>query len=244
SNLVEIYFSASDDLDSILASFPQGDENLLNATQMFSGLRLLTQDPWECLISFVCSINCNIPSIKLKIENLSRRFGDEIESGLDCKWYSFPSPRSLARAEKRELLDCKVGFRWKYIKFIAKKVETGDLDLEKLSRLKYQEALSELISEISGNTFGVGPKVADCVLLYALHKTEAFPIDVWILRCLKQYYRDLIKIRNCNSLTPKTYFELSELMREKFGSCAGYAQLFLYAKMRHDAHATQGRSRA
>ena len=182
SELVERYFSIRDDLRADIFTFPTDDSFLASALSKFSGLRLLTQDPWECLISFVCSINCNIPSIKLKIENLSRRFGTRIESRLSDRFYSFPTARALSKAEKNDLLSCKLGFRWKYVKFIAEQVERGTLDLDRIGDLPYKEALNELMSKTSGKTFGVGPKVADCVLLYSFHKTEAFPLDVWIMK--------------------------------------------------------------
>ena len=229
------YFSTDDDLEAIFSTFPP-DETLDSARKQLRGLRLLSQDPWECLISFVCSINCNIPSIRLKIENLSRRYGRKIDTHLNQNAYSFPSAESLAKASKRDLLACRLGFRWKYVKFIAQKVAAGHLDLERLRNVSYYDALPELISESSGKTFGVGPKVADCALLYSLHKTEAFPIDVWILRCLKQFYHDEIEIKDLNSLTPKRYFAASEAMRRRFGKYAGYAQLYLYVKMRGDSN--------
>jgi len=235
SELVQRYFSVEDDLARIFSTVPS-DKTLDSAFKELRGLRLLAQDPWECLISFVCSINCNIPSIRLKIGNLSRRYGRRIDTDLDLKTYSFPSAETLAKASKRDLLECRLGFRWKYVKYIAEKVAKGHLDLERLSSVPYRDAFPELISEISGKTFGVGPKVADCTLLYSLHKTEAFPIDVWILRCLKKFYRDEIEIKNLESLTLKKYLAVSDSMRKKFGRYAGYAQLYLYVKMRSDSN--------
>lgn len=233
TDILERYFSVKDDIDSIFRTFPH-DEILESSRNQLPGLRLLTQDPWECLISFVCSINCNIPSIRLKIENLSRRYGKKLQTDVDIPAYSFPTPESLARATRRDLLDCRLGFRWKYVKFIAKSFTEGRLDLEKLRCLSYHDALANLISKKSGNTFGVGPKVADCTLLYSLHKTEAFPMDIWILRCLDRFYRDEAGRGNLKSLSSKKYFVISENMRKRFGKYAGYAQLYLYVKMRRD----------
>ena len=217
------YFSVDDNLDTIFSTFPP-DATLDSAKHNFAGFASCPKIHGNALISFVCSINCNIPSIRLKIENLSRRYGRKIDTSLNLNAYSFPSAESLARASKRDLLECRLGFRWKYVKFIAKKVATGQLDLERLRGVSYYDAFPELISETSGKTFGVGPKVADCALLYSLHKTEAFPIDVWILRCLRQFYHDEIEIKNLKSLTPKKYFAVSEAMRRRFGKYAGYAQ--------------------
>ena len=228
------YFSVSDDLEMIKRSFPQ-DQFLKGAVIQYRGLRLLTQDPWECLISFVCSINCNIPSIKLKIENLSRRFGTEIKVGSQSVLYTFPTPHSLAKAEKRELMECKTGFRWKYIKFLAERVSSGELDLEGLRTMTYEKATNYLISNKSQKTLGIGPKVADCILLYSYHKLEAFPIDVWINRCIKKLYLDTFRIEDWKSLTGKRYSETSSMLRRHFGSYAGYAQQYLFVRFRGDS---------
>jgi N-glycosylase/DNA lyase len=231
---VRDYFSPNDNLEDVFATFPN-DEMLEYSRKVSPGLRLLNQDPWECLISFVCSINCNIPSIRLKIEKLSRKFGRKIECELDISAYSFPSPESLARATKKDLLSCSLGFRWRYIKFIAKKIVSGDLDLRSLEERDYEYALNYLVSNISGRTLGVGPKVADCTLLYSLQKTEAFPIDVWILRCLRRYYKQEMQIER-SSLSQMNYLAVSRNMRRKFGKYAGYAQLYLYSMMRSSSH--------
>ena len=231
NNLLEEYLSTADDLNTIFRNIPF-DPILDQIRNDLRGLRMLTQDPWECLISFVCSINCNIPSIRMKIENLSNRFGKCIKSDLDLKRHSFPTPEALAKASKRELLACRLGFRWRYVKFIAKQVASGALDLQSLASLPYSAAQNELISNTSGKTQGVGQKVADCALLYAYHKTESFPIDVWMLRCLNRYY---VGLDNSAHLTTKRYTNLSESMRKKFGRYAGYAQLYLYVAMRTNA---------
>ncbi len=229
NDYLESYLSASDDIETIFSQIPQ-DAVLSRARNSLRGLRLLSQDPWECLISFVCSINCNIPSIRIKIENLCRHFGKRIYSDLDVVAYTFPTPESIAVASKEELLACRLGFRWRYVKFIAGQVASGNLDLTRLSTLPYEIAHIELMSSTSGKTQGVGPKVADCALLYSYHRTEAFPIDVWILRCISRYYINELQFPNHLSL--KSYTRISEYMRNKFGRYAGYAQLYLYVAMR------------
>jgi len=229
------YFSLDIDLDSILRSLPK-ESFLDSAIRDYYGLRILRQDPWECLVSFLCSINCNIPSIRTRIENLCRKFGAQIEYRmLDEKYYSFPEPKVLARAEKLELLSCRLGFRWKYVSHVAKKIVSGELELESLSKLSYEQACQELISETSGKTFGVGPKVADCVCLFSLGKLEAFPIDVWMIRCLASNYPSLLEPlrRNVSQLTNNKYQEWSKAMRSHFGRYAGYAQQYLYSKTRN-----------
>lgn len=226
---LESYLSAADDNETIFSQIPQ-DTVLSQARNNLRGLRLLTQDPWECLISFVCSINCNIPSIHIKIENLCRHFGKRIHSDLDLVAYTFPTPESIAKASKEELLACRLGFRWRYVKFIAGQVASGNLDLANISTQPYAIAHNELMSSTSGKTQGIGPKVADCALLYSYHRTEAFPIDVWILRCLSRYYSNDLQYPNHLSLS--SYIRISESMRNKFGRYAGYAQLYLYVAMR------------
>ena len=235
------YFSLSDDFRKVSSTFPS-DEYLRAALQEYPGLRLLAQDPWECLISFVCSINSNIPSIRLKIENLCSRFGKKINRTSRA----FPPPKSLAFSRESDLLECKVGFRWKYIKQISQVVVEGRLDLEGLRKLRYNRALKELVSESSGKTFGVGPKVADCVLLFSLGKFEAFPIDVWMLRCINDHYPDIIQgiLKSGSSqITPAKYYATGDRMREYFGEFAGYAQQYLYMKTRSDG-LTRGKERA
>ncbi len=236
-NSIIDYFSPEHDLDSILGLIPC-DEFLSASIREFPGLRLLTQDPWECLISFVCSINKNIPAIRLAIENLCARFGNPIHSDLG-KFYSFPTPDSLAHSKKPELLACKVGFRWKYIKYIAQKVSSGELDLDSLRLLDYERARTMLVSELSGHTFGVGPKVADCALLFSLQKTEAFPIDIWMIRCIKEHYANSLgmdrSLLKSESLSTKSYAAVSKIMRTHFGEYAGYAQQYLYMKTRSDS---------
>ena len=231
-NLIRRYFSVETDLRRIQTSLPH-DDYLDRALREYWGLRILNQDPWECLISFLCSINCNIPSIRLKIDCLSRRYGERIESRLEGKYHAFPRAEVLARASKTDLLSCRVGFRWKYIKRVATDVIEGRLDLNRISKMRYTNAREELISEISHNTFGVGPKVADCVMLFSLRKLEAFPIDVWMMRCIRHNYSNLAKgLVKEEQISRSAYFSISEIMRKYFGEFAGYAQQYLYVKTR------------
>jgi N-glycosylase/DNA lyase len=234
--LLEDYFSFNDRLDQIISSFPK-DDFLSKAIREFGAIRVLTQNPWECLVSFICSIDSNIPSIRKKIENLCSRFGKKISSDSVRTYYSFPEPKILSRASAKELISCKLGFRWKYVKFVAQRVAEGDLDLESLNRMPYTDAHNRLVSRTSGLTFGVGPKVADCALLFSFHKTEAFPIDVWIRRCLDRNYSNITSLDPVANKTGafKSYYKLSERMRSFFGKYAGYAQQYLYIKTRSEA---------
>ena len=236
TEFVERYFSSSDNEQEIHESFPN-DPYLKKAATRYHGLRILTQDPWECLITFVCSINCNIESIKSKVRNLSQQFGSPIRSDFGL-FHTFPEPDAISKASDIDLIRCKVGFRWKYIKFIARMVSSGELNLDSLNGLDFKEARGRLVSKMSGLTLGVGPKVADCVLLFSFHRMEAFPIDVWMLRCLRENYAPIIeKVYDTekNDMTTSDYYRLSELMRQRFGKYAGYAQQYLYLKIRNDA---------
>ena len=240
------YFSFRDNLHKIHSSFPQ-DQFLSDSIRTYGGLRILTQDPWECLVSFVCSINKNIPGISSMIELLSSRFGEKIIT-LNGPIFSFPTASKLQEASKSELLDCKVGFRWRFIQFISRQVASGKFDLYSLRHKKYDELRNDLISELSGNTLGVGHKVADCVSLFAYHRTEAFPIDVWILRCLKKQYADKFGfgtlLEHRNALTPKLYESVHERALKYFGPYCGYAQQYLYMKIRDDDHAIRSKEKA
>src|SRR5579884_2581287 len=227
-----------------LMIFPKLKRNYLKmihfcaAMEQNSGLRILTQDPWECLISFVCSQNSNIVAIRSMIDKLSRNFGRKLGVHRGITFYSFPEAERLSRAKKRELMSCSVGFRWKYIKFVASKVATGELNLERLTRCDLQEIRNSLMSSVSDLTQGVGHKVADCFALFSAHRTEAFPIDIWILRCIRSrfsYELERAGLSGDFSLTPKRYFMISKLMRRKFGEYSGYAQQYLYSKVRSDS---------
>ncbi len=241
---VQKYFSHCDKLEEIYSSFPE-DPFLEDAINRSYGLKILTQDPWECLISFVCSINKNIPSIKTIIRNLSLRFGRAIVKDSDGSFHTFPRPTDLARATEKELLETGIGFRWRYIKFIAEKVSSGELDLESLRALDFNQARNHLISRISRKTFGVGPKVADCTLLFSLHKTEAFPIDVWIRRCVVKNYSNLfVSQSNQTKIAHLTYEKMSTSMRERFGKYAGYAQQYMYMSMLTERRIIRGKAPA
>ncbi len=242
-DFITSYFSSADDIDKIERSFPDS-QYLSSAVMQFRGLRIITQDPWECLISFVCSINKNIPAISRCIETLCVEFGEKIRSELDREFFAFPDPKRLSQATEAELLSCGVGFRWRYIKYISEKIVSGELDLRVPYALSYENSQKYLISNLSGLTMGVGPKVCDCALLFSYHKLEAFPIDVWMLRCLSSHYTEELKLNSPvpkNGISAKSYDLISAKARGYFGKYAGYAQQYLYMKIRADAIRNRGR---
>ena len=227
TDIVRRYFRLDDDLRMIFAQITK-DKHIERAVNEFSGLRILRQDPWECLVSYICATYKSIAAIKHMLHNLSRKFGQK--TCLDgCDLYTFPTPKRLAEATVSELMTCGLGYRAKYVSETAKVVCDGGLELQSLKKACYDEAKKALMA-----LPGVGPKVADCVLLFSLEKLEAFPVDVWIKRVMLRYYADQFsgefvkRLSGKESLSNSDYIRLNSFGREYFGKYAGYAQEYLY----------------
>lgn len=171
------YFDLDTDYSALKLQY-SADNTLKNACVFAPGIRLLRQDKWEALCSFIISQNNNIPRIKGIIERLCETFGDKSEYG-----YTFPSAEAIADKTVEELAPLRAGFRARYILDAAKKVASGEIKLEEISLMPYEEARAELMK-----ITGVGVKVADCALLYGMYRIESFPVDVWIKRVLAEYY--------------------------------------------------------
>lgn len=171
----ERYFDGETDYEAVIAQF-SADETLKKASEANRGLRILRQEPFETLISFIISQNNNIPRIRGIIGRLCEEFG---ENG------GFPTAGRLAGLGENDLAPLRAGFRARYILDAARKTAAGEIDLEAIYGMGYDEGKA-LLKRI----VGVGDKVADCVLLFAYHKTEAFPTDVWIKRIVAEYYKD------------------------------------------------------
>jgi N-glycosylase/DNA lyase len=152
-------------------------------------------------------------------------------------FFTFPSIKRLYNTSINELCSCGTGFRAKTIKSIAERIVDGSINIDELRKYGYSEA-KELLLSIGG----IGNKIADCILLFSLEKTEAFPIDIWIARSLYAYYRSLFSEQTSKltfksaKLTVNQYNLLSKIMQEHFGKYAGYAQQYLYYHMRHQAN--------
>jgi len=157
----------------------KGDPTMDAAMALGSGIRILRQEPWEALCSFIISQNNNIPRIKKIIETLCTKYGQQ----LPCGRYAFPTPEALRDAGVDALFECRTGFRAKYIYDAACKVSDGTLDLSAVMALPTADADAALQS-----VKGVGAKVSACALLFGLNKTDAFPIDVWMKRIIDKYY--------------------------------------------------------
>ena len=240
TEFVWAYFRMEERLEPVLASFTN-DEPARAAVERFYGLRVARQDKWECLASFLLATNANIPRIQKMISSVCDRFGEKV--GFEGETYSsFPTPTSLAEAKVPELRACGLGYRAPFLRHVAKAVATGRFDLDILPDLSYEEARDTLLTKLLGEKtlLGVGPKVADCFLLYSCDKTEAFPVDVWIARVLSTTYPRLLgrEIRKRISrgdslkLSRSDYFSISKAARRYFGPNAGYAQLYLYMAAR------------
>jgi len=231
------YFRLDEPFEDVLGSIAK-DGVMREAVQRFYGLRLIQQERWECLASFLLATNANIPRIKKMVASVCEAYGDPFEfDGSETK--TFPRPETLAEAELPGLVACGLGYRAPFLKRVAGAVASGKIDFTTLAEMEYEEARAELLRELLGEKvlLGVGPKVADCALLYSFGKDEAFPIDVWISRELVKSYPKLIprrirvKLRSETraKLTSADYNEISKAAREYFGSYAGYAQLYLYS---------------
>jgi len=169
------------ELHKTLAQAPNSDA-LQKALQFSPGLRLLRQDIWEVLVSFILSQNSNIPRIKKMVEQLCQSFG----AALPCGGYAFPEPKVLAQLSPEDLAPVRAGYRNRYIIDAATRVASGEIDLAKLSETAGSDEIKDALLKIRG----VGPKVADCVLLYGFGRVEHYPSDVWIKRVMAAHFPD------------------------------------------------------
>jgi N-glycosylase/DNA lyase len=206
---VSSYFRLDDDLEAIRRAIddPAVDAAFAN----YRGLRLLRQDPWETLISFVVSQVSNVPRISRTVENLSMHYGDHLGDGVSA---SFPRPDQLAQADENALRLLGLGYRAPHIVHISNAVNDGELFLEPLRFVTFREARERLM-ELPG----VGPKVSDCALLFSLDHLEAFPVDRWVIRAVEEWY----DVRQGMSQEA-----MAEWARSRFGPYAGYAGQYLF----------------
>ena len=212
--LVRDYLRLLDDLEAIYGSMGL-DDHISSAISRYRGMRVLRQDPWECLISFTCSSNSNTSRISANVEDMSRSLGHPIELNGHVR-STFPTPQDLAEAGEDHLRRLALGFHAKYVAAVAAKIANGDLDLFALREGSYEDALEALTA-----LPGVGDKIASCVMLFSLDKPEAFPVDVWIDRALREWYLDAAgkKLSRPN---------MKLWAQEYFGPYAGYANQYLF----------------
>jgi N-glycosylase/DNA lyase len=220
------YLQIETDLDAVLRTFP-GDEPMIRAVAACRGLRLLRQDPWETLASFILSSTKQIVQIQQIIGLLCQRYGEPIDVPPgEPPHFSFPAASRLAGLNEPALRDCKMGFRAPYLLATARRIADGGFDLERIGGLPVEAAREQLMS-----LPGVGAKIADCVLLFAYGFQNAFPVDVWVMRALRRLYFPRRRP------SPK---RLRHFTNTHFGCHAGYAQQYLFHYVRtqqpHDAH--------
>ena len=211
------YFDLGRDYSKIKNELKVMDEYLEKATEFGQGIRILQQDGWEMLISFIISANNRIPMIQRAINNLSERYGKFIGEYKGKKYYAFPTAEELSKVSVEDIRACQTGFRDKYIKSVVDYVSENKEDVLSYRKLNTDECIKELVK-----FNGVGPKVADCIALFGMQKYDTFPVDVWVKRVMEEFYVE------DNLSLPK----IRKFALEKFGDLAGFAQqyLFYYAR--------------
>lgn len=212
------YFDLETDYEAIQKELSKVDENMKISISYGKGIRLLNQDLWETIISFIISANNNIPRIKGIIERISKQYGDEI------KWngkiyYTFPTVEQLSKATVEDLRKLGLGFRDKRVQETTQIILNKEVDLQLLHKQEDTQTIRDILLTLPG----VGPKVADCIMLFStLKRLDTFPIDVWVRRVMNDLY---IHNPNEEKVNKK---EIEELARQKYGNLAGIAQQYLF----------------
>ncbi|MGL6174502.1 MAG: DNA-3-methyladenine glycosylase family protein [Cellulosilyticaceae bacterium] len=217
------YFDLETDYEKIVRELSNKDEYMRQAIAFGPGIRILKQDPWEMLISFIISQNKAIPHIKQCIKNITEKYGEALgeEDRDEHIYYTFPTPEQLAKVTEEELRECKVGFRAPYIIDACEKVSSGEIVLSDIYSMSTEDGKKELMK-----IKGVGPKIADCILLFAFGKTEVFPTDVWIKRVIEGIYFEGKDMK---------LEQIQQFAKDYFGDLAGYAQQYLFFYGRENA---------
>lgn len=211
------YFDLGRDYSLLKKEFVKFDENLKNAVDFGWGIRLLQQDGWEMIISFIISSNNRIPMIQRAINNICQRYGKCIGEYRGKKYYSFPDPKELSVATVEELRDCKTGFRDKYIYSTTKDIVENNININEFLEMDSETCHKELMK-----FKGVGAKVADCIALFGMRKYNSFPVDVWVKRVMQEFY-------NAKEMSlPK----MRKYGMDLFGDDAGFAQQYLFYYVR------------
>lgn len=178
------YFDLEQDYGRWISAVNPNDRYLQAAVRCGSGIRILRQDLWEMIVSFLISQQNNITRIRRCIENICGAYGESMTDGNGAHWHAFPTPQALAGLDEDTLKACNLGYRSKYVVRAAKSVRSGEIDLDAVGRMNYKEAREELLK-----LFGVGEKVADCICLFSLHHLQAFPVDTHIRQALDAHYK-------------------------------------------------------
>ena len=217
------YFDLSQDYSKIKKELSKIDEYMEESIKFGEGIRILNQDLWECIISFIISANNNIPRIKKIIEAISKQYGTEVK-WREKVFYLFPTITQLSQASIQDLRNLGTGFRDKRIYNTTNLIKSKTVDLDKIKSL----ADSNLIKNELLKLDGVGPKVADCIMLFSLKRYDVFPVDVWVRRVMNDLY---IHSENEENVSKK---DLQKLAKEKYKNLSGIAQQYLFYWRRED----------
>ena len=216
--VVEDYFDLNRDYEKIKETLSKIDDNMKKSVEYGKGIRILNQDLWETIISFIISANNNIPRIKGIIERLSKNYGKEIDYNGE-KYYTFPTAKELKDVSVEKYRELGLGFRDIRLYETTKMILNGEVDLDELRNNPDTMEVRDKLLTLSG----VGPKVADCILLFSdLKRFEVFPIDVWVRRVMNDLY---IKNEDETKVNKK---QIEKIAKEKFGDLAGLAQQYLF----------------
>ena len=216
--LIVDYFDLNRNYEEIKEKLSKIDEYLENSIKYGSGIRILNQDLWETIISFIISANNNIPRIKGIINRISQKYGNKIE-WQEKEYYTFPTVENLAKASVEDLRALGLGFRDVRVYETTHKILNKEVDLEEMHNEKDTQKVRDTLLTLSG----VGPKVADCILLFStLKRFDVFPIDVWVRRVMNELY-----IKNADE-TKVNKKEIEKLAKEKYGVLEGLAQQYLF----------------
>ena len=217
--VVKEYFELEKDYSSIEKRIASLDDYVKKALKNTSGMRHLKQDFFETIISYIISANNNIPRISKSVNEISKRYGKKIEFD-DEEYYLFPTPEQLKDVTIDDYRACGVGFRDKYIYNTVKRINNKEIDLVKMQDMDTPSLKKELLS-----LMGIGPKVADCILLFSCGRQEVFPIDVWVERVMKKLYF------NDENISKK---EILKYASDNFGNDAGIVQQHLFYNIREN----------
>lgn len=211
------YFDLDRNYEEIKETLSLIDDNMKESIKYGEGIRILNQDLWEMIISFIISANNNIPRIKGIIERMSAKYGQEIKFR-GTSYYTFPTIDELSQASVKDLKDLGLGFRDRYVYETTKKIKEGKINLENLKQEPTNEVRKQLLT-----LTGVGLKVADCIMLFStLKRFDVFPVDVWVRRVMNDLY-----IHNEDE-TKVNKKQIQEIARDKFGALEGIAQQYLF----------------
>lgn len=215
--ICKYYFDLDRNYEEIKKTLSLVDDNMKESIKYGEGIRILNQDLWEMIISFIISANNNIPRIKGIIERMSAKYGQEIKFR-GTSYYTFPTIDELSQASVKDLKDLGLGFRDRYVYETTKKIKEGKINLENLKQEPTNEVRKQLLT-----LTGVGPKVADCIMLFStLKRFDVFPVDVWVRRVMNDLY-----IHNEDE-TKVNKKQIQEIARDKFGALEGIAQQYLF----------------